>query len=56
MLGKLVVPVRAYNTSQDCSNCDGKVPKQLHERWHDCPHCGCCLDRDHNAAINVRFV
>jgi putative transposase len=52
--GLLVVAVRAYNTSQDCSNCDGKVPKQLHERWHDCPHCGCCLDRDHNAAINIK--
>lgn len=60
--GLLVVPVSAYNTSQDCSNCDGKVPKKLHERWHECPHCGCSLDRDsaspmlreHNAAINIK--
>ncbi|MGB8688862.1 MAG: transposase [Microcoleus sp.] len=54
MLGKLVVAVRAYNTSQDCSNCGEKVPKQLPERWHDCPHCGCSLDRDHNGAINIK--
>ncbi|WP_446368225.1 zinc ribbon domain-containing protein [Coleofasciculus sp. G3-WIS-01] len=20
----------------------------------ECPHCGCSLDRDHNAAINVK--
>ena len=51
MLGKLVIPVSAYNTSQDCSNCSEKVPKKLHVRWHDCPHCRCSLDRDHNAAI-----
>jgi len=52
--GKLVVPVSAHNTSQDCSSCAEKVPKKLHQRWHDCPHCGCSLDRDHNAAINVK--
>ena len=52
--GLLVVPVSAYNTSQDCSSCGEKVPKKLHERWHDCSHCGCGLDRDHNAAINIK--
>lgn len=52
--GLLVVPVNAHNTSQDCSNCGKKVPKKLHIRWHDCPHCGCSLDRDHNAAINIK--
>lgn len=52
--GLLVVTVCAYNTSQDCSNCGEKVPKKLHVRWHDCPHCGCSLDRDHNAAINIK--
>ncbi len=51
--GLLVIPVSAYNTSQDCSNCGVKVPKELHERWHDCPSCGCSLDRDHNAALNI---
>jgi putative transposase len=52
--GLLVVPVSAYNTSQDCSNCGEKVPKKLHIRWHDCPDCGCSLDRDHNAALNIK--
>lgn len=52
--GKLVIPVKASGTSQDCSNCGAKVPKKLHERWHDCPDCGCSLDRDHNAAINIK--
>ena len=52
--GLLVIPVSAYNTTQDCSSCGEKVPKKLHERWHDCPHCGCSLDRDHNSAIVIR--
>jgi putative transposase len=52
--GLLVVPVSGHNTSQDCSNCGEKVAKKLHIRWHDCPNCGCSLDRDHNAAINIR--
>jgi putative transposase len=52
--GLLVVPVSSHNTSQDCSSCGEKVPKKLHERWHECSHCGCGLDRDHNAAINIK--
>ena len=51
--GKLVFGVSAHNTSSDCSNCGEKVPKKLHQRWHSCS-CGCELDRDHNAAINIR--
>lgn len=52
--GLFVVPVSAHNTSQNCSNCGEKVPKKLHIRTHDCPHCRCSLDRDHNAALNIR--
>ncbi|MGD1911598.1 MAG: RNA-guided endonuclease InsQ/TnpB family protein [Rivularia sp. (in: cyanobacteria)] len=52
--GLCVISVKASGTSQDCSNCGVKVPKKLHERWHDCPNCGCSLDRDHNAAINIK--
>jgi len=52
--GLLVVPVSAHNTSQDCSKCSEKVPKKLHVRWHDCINCGCSLDRDQNAAINIQ--
>ena len=52
--GLCVIPVKASGTSQDCSSCGVKVPKKLHIRWHDCPNCGCSLDRDHNAAINIK--
>ena len=52
--GLLVIPVSAYNTSQDCSGCGLKVPKKLHERWHNCLGCGCSIDRDENAARNIR--
>ncbi|NEO93053.1 MAG: transposase [Moorea sp. SIO3G5] len=52
--GLLTVAVSPNNTSQYCSNCGKKVPKKLHVRWHDCHHCGCSLDRDHNAAINIK--
>jgi putative transposase len=50
--GLQVIGVSAYNTSQNCSACGVKVPKELSERWHTCG-CGCSLDRDHNAAINI---
>ncbi|MEH2381456.1 MAG: transposase [Nostoc sp.] len=52
--GLLVIQVIASGTSQDCSSCGVKVPKKLHERWHRCSNCGCSLDRDHNAAINIK--
>ena len=52
--GLLVIPVSAHNTSSHCSSCGEKVPKKLHERWHNCINCGCSLDRDHNAAINIK--
>jgi len=52
--GLLVVPVSAHNTSQECSSCGEKVQKKLHIRWHNCPHCGCSLGRDHNAALNIK--
>ncbi|MEB3179468.1 MAG: transposase [Nostocaceae cyanobacterium] len=52
--GLLIIPVKASGTSQDCSSCGRTVRKKLHERWHDCPNCGCSLDRDHNAAINIK--
>jgi putative transposase len=48
----VLVPPRA--TSQICSGCDALVPKVLSERVHRCEACGVVLDRDHNAAINVK--
>nr|WP_265265888.1 transposase [Spirulina subsalsa] len=39
-------------TSQECSNCGSIVKKTLSIRTHICS-CGCVLDRDENAAINI---
>src|SRR5205823_11821075 len=47
-----VVFVDPRYTSQKCSDCGAIQRKELSERWHSCP-CGCELDRDHNAAINI---
>jgi len=42
------------NTSQNCSVCGNKVSKTLGDRVHKCPACGVELDRDLNAAINIK--
>lgn len=54
--GKLVVAVDPRGTSQRCSGCGAMVPKALHVRVHDCPSCGLVMDRDENAAINIRAL
>jgi putative transposase len=50
--GKVTVAVPPHHTSQECSNCGRIVKKSLSTRTHLC-ECGCELDRDHNAAINI---
>ena len=50
--GSRVLFVSPKYTSQMCSGCGAMVQKELEERWHTCS-CGCSLDRDHNAAINI---
>jgi putative transposase len=50
--GGELVKVDARNTSQDCSACGARVPKELKQRVHRCA-CGAVLQRDHNAATNV---
>jgi putative transposase len=50
--GRRVVLVNPAYTSQMCSGCGQIRKKALSERWHSC-ECGCELDRDHNAAINI---
>ncbi len=52
--GRLAVAVNPSGTTQNCSGCGEKVPKTLADRWHSCPHCGTELDRDLNAAINIK--
>lgn len=53
--GLVTIAVNPNGTSQDCSNCSHKVKKQLSDRWHSCPYCGWSLNRDHNAAINIKY-
>jgi putative transposase len=53
--GTRVVRVDPKYTSQICSSCGAVVKKKLSERWHSC-ECGCELDRDHNAALNIRAL
>jgi len=50
--GSRILFVSPKDTSQMCSGCGALVQKNLEERWHECS-CGCSLDRDHNAAINI---
>lgn len=52
VFGKITIPVNPSYTSQKCSNCGAIVKKALSTRTHSCK-CGCVLDRDHNAAINI---
>jgi putative transposase len=54
--GLLAVAVNPNGTSQNCSGCGAKVPKTLKDRLHTCPKCGLTLDRDHNAAINIKYL
>ncbi|HEX4207229.1 MAG TPA: transposase, partial [Ktedonobacteraceae bacterium] len=49
---RTVVLVNPKYTSQACSGCGVIRKKELSERWHTC-ECGCSLDRDTNAAINI---
>ena len=50
--GRVTVAVNPAYTSQNCSECGEVVKKSLSTRTHVC-ECGCELDRDHNAAINI---
>ena len=56
MHGIEVVAVSPQYTSQDCSACGARVQKTLSTRTHVCPKCGLVLDRDENAAINIRAL
>jgi putative transposase len=56
MHGIAVVAVPPQYTSQDCSGCGERVQKTLSTRTHICPRCGLVLDRDENAAINIRAL
>lgn len=48
-LGKRVIKVDPWGTSQYCYACLNKVPKSLSDRWHSCI-CGVEINRDENSA------
>jgi putative transposase len=49
---RVTIAVNPAYTSQECSGCGAVVKKSLSTRTHAC-QCGCRLDRDHNAGINI---
>ncbi len=51
---RLVVAVPPHYTSQMCSRCGNIAKKSLNERRHQCLCCGLSLDRDTNAAVNIK--
>ena len=51
--GKKVILVDPKYTTQKCSQCGNLVQKELKERIHKCG-CGLEIDRDINAAINIK--
>jgi putative transposase len=52
--GRKVITINPNGTSQRCSGCGERVPKNLSVRIHSCPFCGLKIDRDLNASINIR--
>jgi putative transposase len=52
VFGRITIAVNPAYTSQICSSCGVIVKKSLSTRTHAC-QCGCVLNRDHNAAINI---
>ena len=43
-----------YPSSKICSECGHVKPKlSLSERTYICEECGCVIDRDYNASINL---
>ena len=54
--GKQLIKVNKwFSSSQVCSCCGHKQKIPLHVRMYDCPQCGNRIDRDYNAAINIRI-
>jgi putative transposase len=52
VFGRITIAVNPAYTSLECHNCGTIVKKSLSTRTHICK-CGCEMDRDHNAAINI---
>ncbi|MHC3438337.1 RNA-guided endonuclease InsQ/TnpB family protein [Natrialbaceae archaeon A-gly3] len=49
-----VVEVEPRGTTKECAQCGVKTEKPVWIREHSCPSCGFEVDRDFNAAVNVK--
>jgi len=46
-----------FPSSKTCSNCNNiKQDLQLFDRVYECSYCGLVINRDYNAALNIRRV
>lgn len=53
--GKYLLKIGRFDpSSQICSKCGHRQKLSLDERIYKCPECGASIDRDVNAAINIR--
>lgn len=53
----LIVADRWYPSSKICSHCGNKKVKlSLSERTYICEECGCVIDRDYNASLNLKYL
>ena len=53
--GKKTIKIGRFEpSSQICSNCGHRQKMPLNDRTYVCPNCGMTMDRDVNAAINIR--
>ena len=53
--GKHLLKIGRFDpSSQICSNCGHRQKLSLSERIYNCPECGLEIDRDVNAAMNIR--
>lgn len=51
---KFIEADKWYSSSKTCSKCGHVKPKlSLSERTYICEECGCVIDRDYNASINL---
>lgn len=54
--GRTFVKVNPAYTSQDCSRCGHRQKLDLSERIYHCPCCNLTIDRDLNAALNIKAL
>ena len=53
----LIIADRWYPSSKLCSSCGNRKNKlSLSERIYVCEECGCVIDRDYNASLNLKYL